>query len=124
MIVPGLSDFSQWNYVRVDAEPRRFEGGEDALDRCQQPRQGNALVATTHQDDRGGAESSSRKLNVTTARASYVDKPHRCCVIDRLGNGDNDRLSTFPPQIIDHNIDPCRELFFQRCFILLAARRV
>jgi hypothetical protein len=43
-----------------------------------------------------------------------VDKPHRGGVVDGLGNGDNDRLGTFSPQIIDDNVDPRRELLFQR----------
>jgi len=33
LIVLGFSDFSQWNYFRLDAEPCRYEGGEDARDR-------------------------------------------------------------------------------------------
>ena len=48
LIVPGFSDFSQWNYFRLDAEPCRYEGIEDARDRREQPRQGNAFVATSH----------------------------------------------------------------------------
>jgi hypothetical protein len=53
-----------------------------------------------------------------------VDKPDRRGVVDCLGNGDNDRLGTFPPQIIDDNIDSRPKLFFPCRFIPFSARRV